>query len=143
MWSETKEGWDYWNHINNKWGDYQLENGIVVDLYSSTKTVSGASVGTDTLVGIENIIGSDFNDTFKGDLNVANRFKGGSGVDTVDYSSQTTDKIVANLTDGLIELYVSSDKKASDTVENIENVTGTAGNDTFIGDTQANSCDVS
>ena len=28
VWSETKEGWDYWNHINNKWGDYQLENGI-------------------------------------------------------------------------------------------------------------------
>ena len=28
VWSETKEGWDYWNDINNKWGDYQLENGI-------------------------------------------------------------------------------------------------------------------
>ena len=28
VWSWTKEGLDYWNDINNKWGDYQLENGI-------------------------------------------------------------------------------------------------------------------
>lgn len=28
VWSETKEWWDYWNNINNKWGDYQLSNGI-------------------------------------------------------------------------------------------------------------------
>ena len=28
IWSGTKEGWDYWNDINNKWGDYTLANGI-------------------------------------------------------------------------------------------------------------------
>ena len=28
VWSETKEWWNYWNNINNKWGDYQLSNGI-------------------------------------------------------------------------------------------------------------------
>lgn len=27
-WNTTKEGWDYWNDVNNKWGDYQLSNGI-------------------------------------------------------------------------------------------------------------------
>ena len=28
VWSETKEGWDYWNDVNNKWGDYRLKNEI-------------------------------------------------------------------------------------------------------------------
>ena len=28
VWSETKEGYDYWWDINNKWGDYTIENGI-------------------------------------------------------------------------------------------------------------------
>ena len=27
-WHNTKEGWNYWNDVNNKWGDYQLSNGI-------------------------------------------------------------------------------------------------------------------
>ena len=27
-WNTTKEGWDYWNDVNNKWGDYRLKNEI-------------------------------------------------------------------------------------------------------------------
>lgn len=25
VWHDTKEGWNYWNDVNNKWGDYRLK----------------------------------------------------------------------------------------------------------------------
>ena len=66
--------------------------------------------GNDTLIAIENIIGSAFSDTFKGNNVVSNTFNGGMNLttqvenvsdenDTVDYSSLTglTDKIIVDL----------------------------------------------
>jgi Ca2+-binding RTX toxin-like protein len=49
-----------------------------------------ASNGTDDVINVEVFIGGDFDDYFVGNSN-DNEFHGGSGYDTVDYSSATTD----------------------------------------------------
>lgn len=53
---------------------------VLIDL--STGQAIGTSVGTDTLSGIENAIGSDYDDTITGDEN-ANELSGGDGDDTI------------------------------------------------------------
>ncbi|MDA0997124.1 MAG: hypothetical protein O2944_02830 [Proteobacteria bacterium] len=53
---------------------------VSVDLAAGTGT--GSTVGTDTLSGIENITGSDHDDTLSGDGN-ANNISGGAGSDTI------------------------------------------------------------
>ena len=53
--------------------------GVVVNLTNGTAT--GAD-GADTLVSIENLAGSTFNDTLTGD-GVANNIQGGGGIDTI------------------------------------------------------------
>ncbi|MEA1071104.1 M10 family metallopeptidase [Sphingomonas sp. LY160] len=55
--------------------------GVTVDLSNTGAQVTGA--GTDTLSGIENLVGSAFNDTLTGDAN-ANRIDGGSGDDVLN-----------------------------------------------------------
>ncbi|MDQ2081666.1 Ig-like domain-containing protein [Xanthobacteraceae bacterium Astr-EGSB] len=55
--------------------------GVVVDLAAGT--ASGDHVGTDTLIGIENVIGGAGNDTLIGD-DAANVLDGGLGNDTID-----------------------------------------------------------
>jgi len=117
--------------------------GIDVDLFSTTKTAtakSGGSTGTDTLVDIENIIGTSFDDSFRGDTEVGNSFDGGEGNDTVDYNDLTTteDKIVANLTTGIVNVKLNGANKPNDTLSNIENVIGTGGDDTFTGNSENN-----
>lgn len=53
---------------------------VLVDL--STGQAIGTSIGTDTLSGIENVVGSAYNDTITGDEN-ANVLSGGAGDDTI------------------------------------------------------------
>lgn len=53
---------------------------VLIDL--STGQAIGTSIGTDTLSGIENAIGSDYDDTITGDEN-ANELSGGAGADTI------------------------------------------------------------
>jgi Ca2+-binding RTX toxin-like protein len=61
------------------WADYGDAAGVSVDLASGTATGDG----NDTLVGIENVIGSPGNDTIVGDDAAANVLLGGAGDDTI------------------------------------------------------------
>ena len=119
-------------------------SGVNVNLRVSIAQNVGGSLGSDTILNIENIIGSASNDIFRGQDNIANVFNGGAnetiGGDTVTYdhlsvSDATSDKIVANLTTGKVTVGTNS---ALDTLINIENIIGTSGNDTFIGNSDKN-----
>lgn len=59
-----------------------LSAGVTVDLSQSTQQDTGAA-GMDTLLRIENLIGSSFDDTLTGNFN-RNRLEGGNGADMID-----------------------------------------------------------
>jgi Ca2+-binding RTX toxin-like protein len=122
--------------------------GVSVDLSSlGVEQVIGGGLGSDTLVSIENLIGSSFDDTFYGNDTDGNSFDGGDEVagneltgDTVSYEklTQASDKIVANLLTNSVAVTVLGLPKAPDTLVNIENIIGTKGDDTFINGTGVN-----
>ncbi|HYC47443.1 MAG TPA: type I secretion C-terminal target domain-containing protein [Burkholderiales bacterium] len=116
----------------------QALSGIVVNLGMSTATDGRG--GTDTLLGIEEVTGSRFNDVIIGGggddrllgmngddtLNGgagADVIDGGGGIDTLDRSGGTGPQVV-NLVTGT---------NGADVVLNIENVLGSAHADTIIG----------
>ena len=78
---------------------------------TTTITIGGVSVapgtasdgfgGTDTISGFENVIGSEFNDYIQGLSNVANRFEGGAGNDTLA-GSFTGDSVAGSMDDTLL-----------------------------------------
>ena len=75
---------------------YSSATASVVVALSTTSTVSGdASVGTDTLTGIERVVGSGFDDTFTADGGFAasngsfNEFEGAAGNDVVTGNGNT------------------------------------------------------
>jgi hypothetical protein len=98
--------------------------------------------GTDTLVSIEEVVGSRFADTFLGSAG-EDQFSGLRGVDTFDGGANTNDKVVyyddvwqggkfgiiADLTAGTIRDGFGN----TDTVKNVEWVLGTRFNDKFAG----------
>jgi len=119
------------------------------------KTVAGGTV-TDTLVNIQNLVGSDYDDSFVTKLNEANIIDGGtqgSGGDTIDYSTNGATKIVLNLNtahlvgdnavaynanDGYATVTVSGASAANDKIKDIENIKGSGGADTIYGNSSAN-----
>ncbi len=103
-------------------------DGVIVNF--STNTATGD--GNDTLITVENIIGSGFDDTFI-DANTTdnNTFDGGAGADTLSYQFATVN-ITANLNTGIVT------GRGTDTMSHIENLTGGSGNDTFTGDNNDN-----
>lgn len=120
--------------------DANLATGIV--------TGNAATEGTDTLYGIENVIGSTLDDTLKGKVGVANTLKGGSGNDTlyggldgdyldggtgtnrVDYSAETSD-VSINLTTS--KANYTATPLVYDTLLTLQNATSGSGNDTLVG----------
>lgn len=67
----------------NDWVNYEFATGpVAVDLSASPGTGSGAGVGTDTLVGVELVVGSAFDDTITGNA-AGNILRGGNGNDTL------------------------------------------------------------
>ncbi len=111
---------------------------------------SGGDAAGDTLTGTENLTGSGFNDLLTGDgaANVldggagndtlaggagADSLIGGSGTDTADYSASSAD-VSVSLATGL----GSGGHAAGDTLTGIENLTGSAFNDSLTGDSGAN-----
>jgi Ca2+-binding RTX toxin-like protein len=138
--------------LNGGGGDDVLEGGdgndtadysttaaaVVVDLLKGVATGDG----TDTLVSIENVIGSNGNDTLTGNT-AANRLQGGAGddllnggdgSDTADYS-KTTEAVVVDLSSG------SATGDGNDTLVSIENVIGGSGNDRLTGNSGNNLLD--
>ncbi|ODS56469.1 MAG: hypothetical protein ABS36_08795 [Acidobacteria bacterium SCN 69-37] len=119
---------------------------VTVSLAAGTATGDG----TDTLTGFENVTGSSNNDTITGDAG-ANTLDGGSGNDTlvggagndtltgganwdtVDYSAA-----VSGVTVDLSAGTASDGSGGTDTLSGIENIIGSAYNDTLTGSTLVN-----
>ncbi|MEQ1705535.1 MAG: calcium-binding protein [Rickettsiales bacterium] len=100
---------------------------------SATTAQSGGHAQDDTLISIENIIGSPLNDTFTGS-SVANNINGGAGIDTVSYANSTAG-VTVNLA---VTTAQTGGFAAGDIISNIENLTGSAYNDTLLGTSIAN-----
>ncbi|WP_417624364.1 beta strand repeat-containing protein [Paremcibacter congregatus] len=109
--------------------------GVLVDLESGTADFGDAQ--GDTLFNIENIIGSAFDDTLVGDGNDnmltggagGDVLSGGLGIDTVSYTASATGVLI-DLESGTANLGDAQ----GDTFVSIENVIGSAFNDTLVGD---------
>ena len=115
--------------------DYSDATGAVtVDLSVSTAQVTGGA-GTDTLSGIENLIGSNFNDVLTGDA-FANLISGGVGNDTINggagldtmvggvgddtyYVGETGDVVTELSGEGTDTIIASVNYTLSDNVENL------------------------
>ncbi|OWJ63580.1 calcium-binding protein [Inquilinus limosus] len=121
---------------------------VVVDLAAGTG--SGGEAEGDTLVGIENISGSQGGDTLSGDAGAnllqgwngndvlrgrggADTLNGGAGTDLTSYWGEATG-VTVNLATGT----GSGGNAAGDTYVSIENVNGSNGGDTLIGGAGAN-----
>jgi len=144
-------------------GNDTLNGGAGSDTASYANAVAGATVslmtgiasndgdgGTDTLVSIENITGSAFNDTLTGS-SFANTLSGGNGddvlegrggndvldggagTDTANYGA-AAGAVTVDLGTGI----ANDGDGGVDTLTNIENVTGGTSNDTIIGNAAAN-----
>src|SRR5262245_42834757 len=112
---------------------------VTVSLASGS--CSGSDAQGDVLISIENLTGSGFNDTLVGDnsANVlaggegADLLNGGGGVDTASYVDSA-----AGVTVSLITGTGSGAAAEGDVLVQMENVSGSAFNDTLIGDPSAN-----
>ena len=143
-------------------GDDTLDGGDDTDAadYSSSSssvmvhlvlgTATGAASGTDTLVSIENIVGSNFDDLLIGDAAANAIFgldgndwligglgddilDGGAGLDTADYSGAGA-AVSVDLSAGS----ASGAATGTDVLVAIKNVFGSAFDDSLIGNTDAN-----
>jgi Ca2+-binding RTX toxin-like protein len=123
--------------------------GVTADLKAGF--FSGGDAQGDVLLSIENLTGSAFADTLRGDngANVidggdgddaiagyggADAINGGAGIDTVYYDVAA---VTVNLTTG----QGSGGDAQADTYQNVENVVGTAANDTLVGNAGSNRLD--
>jgi Ca2+-binding RTX toxin-like protein len=119
--------------------------GVAITLNrSNTATVKVGGVDEDQIRNIENVEGGAGADTLVGD-DLSNAFLGGGGKDTIDGGLGTdtalyTDKLlsVAVTLAGAADAVVQIGGTAEDTLRNVENVTGGAGDDALIGDEVAN-----
>ena len=122
----------------------------------STNSATDSEGGSDTLLNIENLTGTSGNDSLTGDAN-ANQLQGMTGDDTLvggdgndtlnggeggetngdtaDYSAATAGQ---NLNINLTSSTATDQFGATDTLQNIENVTGGGGDDILTGDSSAN-----
>src|SRR5262245_60880870 len=136
---------------------------------TQTAIATGGDAGGDTLVGIEGLIGSRFDDTLTGN-SLNNVLAGGlgndtldgkGGIDTADYSrdhffdnGDTADQVVVRLglngasgTGAEFKVFANPFgppfivQVSTDTLISIENVTGTAGPDTIVGNELSNTLD--
>ncbi len=102
---------------------------VTVNLLINTGTGSDATA--DSYSSMENAIGGAGNDTFISGTG-ANRFDGLGGVNTLSYAGSTAVNV------NLETSAASGGNAAGDTFINIQNLTGSDGNDTLSGDAGAN-----
>jgi len=110
---------------------------VTVDL--STNKVTGAA-DSDTLVSIENVQGSEYGDVLTGNSS-ANTLEGGAGNDTLNGGGGTDTASYANATGAVtadLSSGTSSGAAGEDTLLQIENLSGSAYDDTLAGDANAN-----
>jgi len=129
------------------WVDYSYASGVTVNLASESGSVSVSD--TDRLISIENVIGSNGNDTLSGTYGIVNTllgkggndlfygyfdgdtFDGGSGIDTIDY---------ANISDK-INVTLDGSSNSNDKLIDIENIYASSNKDTLVGNSDANVLD--
>jgi Ca2+-binding RTX toxin-like protein len=122
---------------------------VTVSLVAGSANTGGTAQG-DVLNLIENIVGSNFNDSLTGDANANVIFggsgddiiKGGAGADTIDgeagidtasYAGST-----ATVSIDLLNVTISGGYAEGDTLTNIENLIGSDFADTLVGNNTAN-----
>jgi Ca2+-binding RTX toxin-like protein len=130
-------------------GDNVIDGGAGVDTVSYAKATAGVTIdlsltgpqatggaGVDTLLNIENLVGSKYADVISGDGG-ANVLNGGAGVDTVTYANATAGVNVD------LSLTAAQDTGGAgvDTLKGFENLTGSAFDDTLKGSAGANTLD--
>lgn len=101
--------------------------GIVADLADGTAT----GEGNDSLPGVENVTGSPHNDSLAGNSG-PNTLHGGAGTDTVSFDASAAAVTVDLGAD-------TATGEGTDSIPAIENVVGSDHDDSFTGDTGANS----
>ena len=122
--------------------------GVTIDL--AQQTASGGTAEGDTLISIENLVGSDYSDLLIGDTGPnrleggagadtliggagADRLVGGAGADTADYGSSSAG-VTVNLTTGT----GTGGDAEGDVLAEIENLRGSAFADVLTGNAAAN-----
>lgn len=130
--------------IGSDWANFVGGNAVNVDLTTGIAT----GQGTDTLISIERVNGSSFNDTIKGDANDNSllgadgddTFLATSGYDSID-GGAGVDQVIFNLTAvqaNLTSGTVSYNGNNGGTLTGIENLTGSSFNDVLTGDSGDN-----
>ncbi len=112
--------------------------GVIVSL-AVTTAQNTVNAGTDTVSGFENLLGSGFNDTLTGDTG-NNSFEGGAGNDTMSGGSGIDTLVYMNAATAVsVDLRMgTASGEGSDTFSGMENITGSAYGDTFVGSSAAN-----
>ena len=131
-----------------------LTAGTASDAPSSQDGIGGNSVGNDTLINIQNVVGTGYNDSITGN-NSANLILGGAGNDTLEgiggaigdtlnggdgndtaSYSQATDGVIANLSSVTWSGIVSNSGKinglGTDSFISIENLVGSSHDDVLL-----------
>ncbi len=117
--------------------------GVTVDLNTQGVAQNTVAAGTDTLSGIENLVGSQYNDTLTGDGNdnviegaLGNdTLVGGLGNDTASYAGATAGVTASLALQGSAQNTVNA---GNDTLSGFENLLGSGFNDSLTGDANAN-----
>lgn len=108
------------------------QQSVVVDLPG--RIALGAEIGTDTIIGIENVTTGSGNDAVAGN-GAVNVLDGGAGIDTVSYYMVSSGVVLD------LAYNVGVDGTSRDTLLNFENANGTAYNDAISGTAAANVLD--
>jgi Ca2+-binding RTX toxin-like protein len=122
--------------------DYAASGGgVVIDLSNSANNAGDAA--GDILVGIENLVGTKFDDTLRGDAK-NNRFEGDDGADVFDGAAGVDTVSYANSGAVILDLgnvIASGGDAAGDQFTSIEIVIGSNSSDEIYGDGAANKID--
>jgi len=143
--ADTINGYSDYDHVTDTGFDlvsylYTTDtDGIEVNMTNSSGQVI-TSGGTDTLSHIEQVMGSNYNDDFNGGVG-DQEFAAGYGNDDVDGGADYDIASYWNMTDGMTFTWNTDHWNAvmtggsafNDTLTNIEQIEGTAGDDVFTG----------
>jgi len=117
--------------------------GVTIDLNLQGAVQNTVAAGNDTLIGIENLIGSQLNDTLIGnaDANVIegglgnDTLVGGAGDDTASYAGAAAGVTASLALQGTAQ---NTGSAGTDTISGFQNLLGSAFNDTLTGDAAEN-----
>lgn len=134
---------------NNTVNYSKLDESLTIDLNSGTTTSEHTN---QTLTNIQNVVGSDHGDTLIGHQTENNQLiggagndtimsgggnnviDGGAGINTIDYSNVSSG-VNVDLTNNIVN---NNGEGGTDTITNIQNVTGSDANDIIKGNAQDN-----